>query len=238
MKLNYMLVVLALMLAACTGQSADLSNSPSDHVISVTATGQVPIKPDVAFVTIGVHSSSEDVTIALDENSRQIQKVTQILKDEFGIEEKDIQTANFNLYGQDQFNSAGEQIVMYSVDNSVYLTVRNLDILGDILKKVVENGANSIWGIQFDVADKSAALDEARALAIENAMHQAQILAEAAGLTLGDIQSITFNGNGFPTQYFWGVGGGGGGDESSSVSISAGQLTISVDVNITYELIK
>jgi uncharacterized protein YggE len=238
MKRNAILAILALTLAACSGQNATTSDTQTDHIISVTATGQVPIQPDIAFITIGVHSSSEDVAIALNENSRQIDRVTQILKDQFQIAENDIQTANFNLYGQDQFNSMGEQIVTYSVDNSVYVTVRNLDMLGEILNAVVQNGANSIWGIQFDIADKSAALDEARTLAVKNAQEQAETLAEAAGLTLGEIQSIVFNGNGYPTQYFWGVGGGGGGEDTSSVSISAGQLTISVNVNITYELIK
>jgi len=122
------------------------------------------------------------------------------------------------------------------VDNTVYVTVRNLDGLGDLLDSTIAAGANSINSIQFDVADKSAAVKEARANAVEDAKTQAQELADAAGVKLGDIQNISFYDNS-PYPVFEGKGGGGGAMAAdTSVSIQPGQLTISVSVNITYDI--
>jgi uncharacterized protein len=56
----------------------------------------------------------------------------------------------------------------------------------------VQAGANQITGIQFDVADKTAALSDARKLAVENSRLMAEELAEAAGVSLGPVKSINY----------------------------------------------
>jgi len=50
----------------------------------------------------------------------------------------------------------------YVVDNTVYVTVHQLDKLGDLLDATVQAGANNINSIQFDVFDKTSALKQAR----------------------------------------------------------------------------
>ena len=63
--------------------------------------------------------------------------------------------------------------------------------LADLLDDVIAAGANSINSIQFDVADKTAAVKEARAKAVKDAKSRLSELAEAAGVTLGEIQNIS-----------------------------------------------
>jgi len=237
MKLKSLSVILALilMLGACAG--GGISSDQQVNTLSVTGNGRVPVQPDIAYISIGVHSSGEDVTTTVDENNALIEGITQTLIEEFSISEMDIQTSNFNLWVGDQYSPEGEKIgVQYTVDNNVYVTVRNLDNLSQILDEVIESGANSIWGIQFDVADKSTAIDEARNQAVENAKLQAEALAQEAGVSLGEIQTISTYGGGSPMPYFAGMGGGGGGGAESTVPISAGQLMVSVDVSITYKI--
>jgi uncharacterized protein YggE len=83
------------------------------------------------------------------------------------------------------------------VDNTVFVTLRDLESLGDVLDAVIEAGANSINGIQFDVADRTEALSEARKAAVADARAQAEELAAAAGLELGAIQNISTYGGGY-----------------------------------------
>ena len=127
----------------------------------------------------------------------------------------------------------------YSVDNTVSVTVRNLDKLGDLLDAAIEAGANSIYSIQFDVEDKTEANKDARVLAVENAKMQAEDLAGVSGVTLGDIQNISYYESGTQPYYYdaYGYGkGGGGGAEASTVPIQPGQLAITVTVNMTYTI--
>jgi uncharacterized protein YggE len=155
-----------------------------------------------------------------------------------GVDEKDIRTTNFSIWPSQQYGPDGLAIgTIVMVDNNVYVVVRDLDGLGDLLDSVIAAGANSINSIQFDVADKTEAVKEARVKAVEDASTQATELAGAAGLTLGEIQSISFFDNS-PYPMYEGKGGGGGMmyADAAAVPIQPGQLSISVSVNVTYEI--
>ena len=143
----------------------------------------------------------------------------------------------FNIYPQQLFGRSGELLgtSSYSVDNTVYVTVRDLQIMGRMLEVVVSNGANSINGITFDVLDKSQAIDEARRLAIESARTQAEAVANAAGETLGELQTLTVYSGGTTMPIYDGRGGMMVTD-ASQVPVAAGQIILRVEVNAIYTI--
>jgi uncharacterized protein YggE len=238
-KRTSMLVALfaLLILAACQavpGTATQGGVPPTMRQINVSGTGKVYLAPDVAYVFIGVQSQAENVGDALNQNNAKAQTIAAALK-ELGIEDKDIQTSSFNIFPQQQYSPEGQITgTTYMVDNTVNVTVRDLNILGKLLDAVVRAGANSINGINFDVTDKTQAISEARKLAIEDARATAQELATAAGVTLGDIYSLNSYMNSGPVTTFDNKGGMA--VEAGQVPVSAGQLMISVDVNLTYEI--
>jgi uncharacterized protein YggE len=227
----FAVVALALLMSACAP-----TNQAAVRTLSVSGTGQANLAPDIAYIYVGVHTENPTAAEAVADNTTQTQTVIQAIKD-FGIDEKDIRTTNFSIYPQDKYDpQTGTPIgdKTYVVDNTVYVTVRTLAQLGDLLDTVVKAGANTVNSVQFDVADKAAALKQARADAVKDAEAQAKSLAEAAGLSLGEIQSIGF----FDSQpIFDGKGGGGAmAAEAAAVPIQPGQLTFTVTVNISYAL--
>lgn len=228
----FAVMTLALLLSAC----GPTTSAKDVRTLSVSGTGQANLAPDIAYIYVGVHTENPTAAAAVAENNTQTQTVIQAIKD-FGIDEKDIRTTNFSIYPQDKFDPqtgtpTGDKT--YVVDNTVYVTVRKLDQLGDLLDTVVGAGANTVNSVQFDVADKADALKQARADAVKDAEAQAKSLAEAAGVSLGDIQSIGF----FDSQpIFDGKGGGGAvAAEAAAVPIQPGQLTFTVTVNISYAI--
>jgi len=229
--------VLALMVTACVPTTINQEAQPNVRTLSVSGNGQAYLAPDIAYIYIGVHTESPTAAEAVTENNDQTQAVIEAIQD-FGIDPKDIRTTNFSIWPMDKFDPAtgtptGEKT--YAVDNTVYVTVRKLDQLGDFLDAVVQAGANTVNSIQFDVANKDDALKQARVDAVKKAEAQANELAEATGYSLGEVQSISFVDNQYPI--FDGKGGGGGAVvEAAAVPIQPGQLTFTVTVNITYEL--
>jgi len=216
--------------------TAGSETTPLYRSINVTGEGQVFLVPDVAYVYIGVHSQSENVSVALSDNNDQAKAVSDALK-ELDVEEKDIQTTSFNIYPQQQYEPGTGNVTgtIYMVDNVVYVTVRDLKRLGELLDVVVRSGANSINSISFDVVDKETALSKARELAIENARKQAEELAKASGVTLGDVQNISTSSVSTPlAKEMYGMGGGGGMASSQPAPISAGQLVLTVNISMTY----
>jgi len=209
----------------------------SERQVVVTGTGKVYLVPDVAYINIGVNTQSKNVTEALSKNNEQSQALTEALK-KMGIAEKDIQTVSFNIYPQQQYDDSGVMSgILYVVDNVVSLTLRDLPKLGDTLDSAVRAGANSINSIQFDVQDKDKPLSEARTQAVDKARVQAEELAKAAGVTLGQLVSINTLNLGSNSIPFYGMGGGGYSPMvNTTVPVSAGQLVLTVDVSLVYEI--
>jgi uncharacterized protein YggE len=223
-------LILALVLSAC-GPIA----SAQSRTLNVSGNGTVYLTPDIAYIYIGVHTQEVDVALAVNRNNTQTQVLVDALKN-MSVAAADIQTSNFSVYtGQSYDKITGEASgTYYAVDNTVYITVRDLTKLGDLLNAAVGAGANNINSITFDVADKTAAMAQARQKAMANASGLADELAQTAGVTLGTIQSITYSDNS-PTPYY-GMGGGGAAASNVSVPIQPGQTQISVTVSVTYNI--
>jgi uncharacterized protein len=227
-------LILALVLSAC-GTTAPAQ--PRTMVVS--GNGTVSLTPDIAYIYIGVHTDDPDLASGVSRNNTQAQTLVDALK-KAGIDGKDIQTSNFSVYtnGNQNYDKATGQAtnagVYYSVDNTVYVTMRDLSKLGTILNTAVSSGANSINSISFDVADKTAAMVEARQKAMTNASSLAAELAKTAGLKLGEIQNVSYS-DYSPSPYY-GMGGGGAAAPNASVPIQPGQTQISVTVSVTYTI--
>jgi uncharacterized protein YggE len=239
MKTKFLLfavVALTLVLSACGPTTINQEAQPVTRTLSVNGMGQVYLTPDIAYIYIGVHTEAPTAEDAVSTNTEKTNAVKDALKTA-GVDPKDVSTTNFSIYPSQQYGPDGKITgTTYMVDNTVYVTVRKIESLGKLLDEVVGAGANSINSIQFDVADKSAAVKEARAKAVENAKTQAQELADAAGVKLGDIQTISFYDNSpMPSPMMYGKGGGGGADmANAAVPIQPGQLSIAVTVSMNY----
>ena len=219
---------------AQTGTSTTEEKS-NPRILTVTGNGKAFLTPDIVYIYIGVHTEGSDAAEAVAGNTTQSDKVIAALRG-LNIDAKDIQTTNFSIYPQQQFDQTGKVTgTIYVVDNTVYVTLRDMAKVGDTLDAVIAAGANSINGIQYDAADKSKALTEARKAAVADARLQAGELAEAAGIELGEIQTIGTFGGSTPIPFYDAKGIGGAG-MAASVSVSPGQLVVSVDVNMSFEI--
>jgi uncharacterized protein YggE len=229
-------VILGLILVSACSSSQSIptpTSTPAPRSITVSGSGKVFLTPNMATISIGVHNEDENAARAVEGNNAQAQSVIEVLL-EMGVEADDIQVSNFNIFAEQRSNQNGSQPgTVYIVDNTVFVTVRDLDSLGEIMGTVVEAGANSIFGIQPDIADKTQALSEARRVAVEDAQAKAEELAQAAGVTLGEIQSINESG-GVPIPVFEGKSGGGLESETEQVPESFGQLSLTVEVSVVY----
>lgn len=230
-------ILLAVLMSACSPAVAPTA-AANQRSLMVSGIGKVSLQPDIAYIYVGVHTEKATAAEAVAENNSKTQKLIDSLKST-GVDAKDIQTMNFSIWQNTQYGPDGKSTGSnYAVDNTVYLTVRNLENLGALLDAAVSAGANNINSIQFDVADKSKAMSEARAEAVKTAKTQAAELATAAGVSLGEIQSISYSDAGF-SPILLGKGMGGGGDAmvpNASVPISTGQMEITVSVTVGFEI--
>lgn len=217
---------------------AQMDDMDYHRTVTVVGEGVVKIKPDIAQVNIGVEVVKPTVKEASGEANEIMEAVLAALA-EAGVEEKDIQTSGFSIwvervYGPD--GSFDDEQNRYHVNNNVFATLRDLETVGATLDAAIEAGANNIYGVTFSLADPKSIESDARAKAVENAKAKAEELAGLNGAEVGAAVSISevvgqgggyFGGNFAAAQMQYGGGG---------TSVSPGELSLSMQIQITYEL--
>lgn len=228
-----------LLLGACqlvpqaSNQAADATSGA--RTITVTGSGEVILVPDLAYINVGIHTEAEDVTSAVNSNNSQARAIKEAMVS-MGVEEKDIQTSNFNVYSMNRYDDMGNIAgTNYAVDNTLYIIVRDMPRLSEILDAALGAGANQIYGISFDIANRADAMAQARDLAIKDAEEKALSIANTAGVQLGQVLNISVKNNSY-VQTLAGYGMGGGMmDQAASVPVSAGQIVVTANADVVYE---
>ena len=226
-------------LAGCdTPITATLLPPPESRSIHVTGSGLVTGEPDIAKIYLGVSVEKATVEEAREAAASAMTAVIEVLKGN-NIADRDIQTENFSIYPQYDYTEEGRVLRGYRVNNTVSAKVRALESLSDIIDDAVTAGGDIVVvnSIQFMIEDPTPLQAQARALAVKNAEMKAQTLAEAGGVTLGKPITITETSYaaGPPIAYaeaaeFADDGG------RSSTPIQAGELTVTINVTIVYEI--
>src|SRR5512137_2371574 len=101
------ILVLGSLLSACAPSTITVQPQPPERTITVSGTGKVTLTPDIAYISIGVNTQNASAKDAVAENNSQAQAVITAIKG-FGVAEKDIQTTNFSIYPQQQYDNQGK----------------------------------------------------------------------------------------------------------------------------------
>lgn len=207
--------------------------APAPAVLSVSGEGRVAAAPDMATISLGVESRGATAAEALAANSADLAAVLDLLG-AAGIEAPDIQTSGLNLgpiYAPRDSGGGAMTVAGYQVSNMVTVRVRDLAALGELLDRIVGGGANQFNGLQFGIAEPGPLEDRAREAAVAEALRKAALLAEAAGMKLGAIRSLTEGGGyGGPQPVF-------ARDAMSAVPVAGGEVAVSASVTISFELV-
>jgi uncharacterized protein len=235
-----------------------LIDQQSNYQITVTGQGKVYAKPDVAVVSLGVTTDGKTVAEVTKNNTEKMNAVISAIKD-LKIDEKDIQTTNYNLSPvyetittnvYDEKMSAissvaplrtsysSNKVTGYKLSQNVEVKIRDFTKIGDVLSKSTDKGANVVGDLQFTIDNVEKVKEEARAKAIEQAKANAKNLAEKSGVKLGKIINVYEN-NYYSPVYSSVKGMGGAAMDSVSApspTIQPGQQEVDLTVNLTYQV--
>lgn len=207
----------------------------AEGAITVSGGGQVNLAADMAYVTLGISISDSDVSTVMQQANTSIDSICAALV-ESGLP-KDCISTDY-LYISPQYDYSGDnsnEIIGYNVNSGLKLTIDDVDAVGSYIDVAFAAGANSFDSITFAVKDNSEARDEALRLAVADAEKKANVLAEAAGMKLGDIVSIEennsdsyYNTEGFAAKDIADAGAG--------TSVYPSKVNVAVQVQVCYAL--
>lgn len=203
--------------------------------MTLVGVGEVRARPDLAVVRIGVVSQAATARAALDDNNKSMLEIMAALEAQ-GVAERDVQTSQFSVqprYRHDPENQLPPRIDGYEVSNQLAVIIRDLDRLGAVLDLAVSVGSNQILGVEFSLADPEPRRDEARRLAVEDALRKARLYAAAAGIELGSIRAIAEQSRERPPQPLYRQMEMAA---DASVPIAAGEQAVEVEVTIRWDI--
>ena len=116
--------------------------------------------------------------------------------------------------------------------------INNLDAVGSTADAVVAAGVNQIDGISFGLKDPSAAENAARRLAVRALQGKASLYADALGVQLAGIRSLS-EGGGYATPVPMPMYARAEmAMDAGSTPIAAGQLTVRIDITGVYDIVR
>jgi uncharacterized protein YggE len=236
--MRIIMLISAFMLAALPVM-AQQNNTDTATTLEINAQQEVKAEPDIATISAGVLTIAKTADAAMKENATKMNAIFSALK-KAGIDAKDQQTSGITVNPQYVYQeNKAPQITGYQANNSVNVTLRDLKNIGPVLDTLIAQGANQINGPSFTLDNPEALLDKARKDAVDKARKRAEIYASATSMKIKKIRSITENTNvGMPAPYpimarkmMMAAAA-----PAEATPVASGQVTLSVTVNITYEL--
>ena len=221
--------ILMSMVLATTVHAEDITRR-----IVVAGMGEVQAAPDMATVSIGVSHEARTAGEAMEAASLAMSSVMTSLA-AAGVEPRDIQTSNIGLNPRYQHSNDGRppRVTGYIASTTLTVRVRMLDDLGGVLDAVVSDGANALNGLRFGIADTAPLESAARAAAVADAAAKARELADAAGVQLGRVISISEGGAASQPQPMM---RGAMMEAAMDVPVAAGELDFRARVNVVYAI--
>lgn len=230
-RIGLLFLALMVLLSGLTALADDTS-------LKVRGTGIVNTTADNARIVLGVRESSTDVLEAQASVNGKINAIVAALK-ESGVAAKDIGTENLYIYANYDYSGPEERLTGYTATNTISINTAEMEKVGEYIDTAFANGANTLENVYFSRRDSSEMQNEALQLAVQNACEKAEIIAEAAGMTIVGIDSIDES-----TEYYGSDVGAkyanarteaaAGMDQSTLVQASA--IQISANVLVEFEL--
>ena len=168
------------------------------ETLSVTGTGRVTLTPDRGSFTVGVQSVGPSLATVSQENAARMTAILAALR-KAGATDRELRTTGLSIYPQ-QAGEPGKQprIVGYQVSNNVTVTRSDVATIGALLEAAAQAGANTVSGVNFTVSDSARGRDTGLQAAFADAKAKADVLARAAGRTVGRALAITEGGAALP----------------------------------------
>jgi hypothetical protein len=217
-----------------------------ETTLDVSAEATINAAPDIAYVNVGVTANGKAAAEAMASQAQAMNAMFAALA-KAGIERKDMQTSGLSLYPEYdylQINEEGgvvrneQRLRGYVASNQLTVKVRKLDSLGATLDSLVAAGGNTVNGVSFALNDPKKVQDEARRKAMAEAKSRAELYADAAGMRVGRIvtisESVNYSGPA-PVAYAERAMAA---DAAAPTPVAAGEVGYSANVSVKYELVK
>lgn len=213
-------------------------NRPVPQIVA-SGQGEVRVAPDKATISVGVQTRATTAAEAAAQNSRKQRAIIDAIRAK-GVPAEHIATSSFNVIPETRYDREGQAIprtLSYVVSNVVTVDLRRIDLVGPVIDAALGAGANQINSLNFGVANADSARRVALAAAVTRSKADAEVMARAAGGSLGSLIELTATEFFVPPPRPLMMAARAGAEADTSVPVEPGQETIRATVMARWQFV-
>ena len=235
------LIVICVSLLIALGLFTGCGKRKIFSTLTVTGKSQISVPSDLLKIQISAVTTAKTTEEATSKNNEKIKKTIATLKT-MGLDKDNVQTQGYSLSPdwkprpQNPPENWQPSIVGYTVQNSLLIKTKKLDMAGKIIENTIKSGANKIDSVTFALDDQDKYKNEAIAKAITSGKSYAETMAKAGNVSLLRVKSMSLGGTYITannprafSNVMMKMGSAGGAPQ-----INPSQVKIDANVNITY----
>jgi uncharacterized protein YggE len=218
------------------GAAAHAQQGSSPRTVTVNGQGEVRAEPDRATVTLGVESRKPKLEDARAEVAKTVDAVLKLTR-ELKIDQKLVRSTRINVQPEYNWNGQPNErtLIGYYVARQVEVELHDLEKLGQLLERSTDLGVNQMGDPRLDSSKRQDLVREALAKAVVDARQNAEVIAKAAGATLGRARTISANSEFTPPPMPM-VRALAMEAKQAGAPYQSGEMTFNATVNVQYDL--
>lgn len=233
------------LLASPAAMAMNHNSIQPETTLTINAEAKINVAPDIAYITAGVTEERATASEAMAAQAAAMNGVFSALE-AAGIAAKDMQTSGLSLYPRYDYlevtqrdgSVRGEQkLAGYVASNNITARVRKLDTLGATIDSLVKAGGNTFSGVTFALDNDKDLKNQARTQAMKEALAKAELYANAAGLKVARIVTIS-EGYEYSPQPVMMARAEMAMDAGAPTPVAAGEVGVTASVSVLFELVK
>lgn len=233
------------MLASPAAMAMNHNSIQPETTLTINAEAKINVAPDIAYISAGVTEERATASEAMEAQAAAMNGVFSALE-AAGIAAKDMQTSGLSLYPRYDYlevkqrdgSVRGEQkLAGYVASNNITARVRNLNTLGATIDSLVKAGGNTFSGVSFALDNDKDLKNQARTQAMKEALAKAELYANAAGLKVARIVTIS-EGYEYAPQPVMMARAEMAMDAGAPTPVAAGEVGVTASVSVLFELVK
>ena len=180
-------------LGLATPVLAQQAPAPRQPTISVMGTGEAELKPDFATIVVMVETEGDTVPkVVADNKTSSDAAIARI--EALGVKKDDVRTQNFQVFEtpiRTDKNGAEIKVPKFTAQHRLRIKITDLDGVGRIAGEILAGRNMLFQSVSFGLNRQEEGGDAARRAAVKDARRQAELYAEAAGVGLGKLLTIS-----------------------------------------------
>lgn len=156
------------------------------NTVYTGADGKFETAPDTVLVQFNINAQADNSKAAYEQAQKQAEQVRQILRSN-GIDPKAAEVGYYSIQPMYDYKNAKSKVVGYRVTTSVSVKLKDFSKIGPITQQLADAAVSDSQSVSYTLDNT----EDAKAKAVEDAYHRARVsadvLARAAGRTVGEL---------------------------------------------------